>query len=103
MGQHAEIPDQKQLTEAVKCSFIQDFKPLLSYFILFFFVFKVELIYNVVFLVYSKVIQLKFFFRLFSTKVYYKTLNIAPCSVLVLILFFLMFLRKVSEGKAERL
>ena len=69
----------------------------------FFFVFKVELIYNAVFLVYSKVIQLKFFFRLFSTKVYYKTLNIAPCSVLVLILFFLMFLRKVSEGKAERL
>ena len=75
---------------------------MLFYFI-FFFVFKVELIYSVVFLVYSKVIQLKFLFRLFSTKVYYKILNIAPCSVLVLILFFLMFLRKVSEGKAERL
>ena len=48
--------------------------------LLFFFEIELLLIYNVTFLMYSKVIHISvYFFRFFSIIVYYKLLNIVPC------------------------
>ena len=89
--------------EAVKCSLIQGFKPLLCYFILFCLFFKVELIYNVVLV--SGVQQSDSVKILFQILFHYSLLqDIEHSSMFYFSLnSLLMFLRKISEGKAERL